>query len=65
MSCIEEALTAIDTATDAIEMISKKETVDSVNSECISMLLRLIRNELAFRSGIIREEFQQSRSKVA
>ncbi|GAB6113431.1 hypothetical protein [Desulfomicrobium salsuginis] len=65
MSCIEEALTAIDTGIEALELIYNKEAADFVSDECISMLARLIRDELAFRSGIIRGELQQSRRKVA
>lgn len=64
MSQIEQALTAIDTGIEALELLSHKETVDFVSDECISMLARLIRDELALRSGIIREELQQSRRKV-
>lgn len=63
MSQIEQALTVIDTGIEALELIYNKETVDFVSEECISMLARLIRDELAFRSGIIREELQRSKRK--
>ena len=64
MSQIEQALTVIDTGIEALELIYNKEAVDFVSEECILMLARLIRDELAFRSGIIREELQRSKRKA-
>ena len=60
MSRIESALDTIDTAIEALELLTKQETADFVSYECISMLTALVRQEMASHSGIIRAELQRS-----
>lgn len=65
MSRIEEALNEIDIAIEALELLTKQETVDFVSYECISMMTALVRKEMASHSGIIRAELQRSSGEVA
>lgn len=65
MSRIEEALSAIDIAIEALELLTKQETVDFVSYECISMLTGMVSKELASHSGIIRGELQRTGRKAA
>jgi len=65
MSRIESALDTIDNAIEALELLTKQETVDFVSYECISMLTALVRQEMASQSGIIRDEIQRPRRKAA
>lgn len=60
MSRIEEALNEIDIAIEALELLTKQETVDFVSHECISMMTALVSKEMASHSGIIRAELQRS-----
>lgn len=65
MSRIESALNDINTAIEALELLAKKEVTDFVSDECISMLQELVRQEMASKSDIIRNEIQQPRRKAA
>ena len=65
MSRTEEALNAIDIAIEALELLTKQETVDFVSDECISMMTALVSKEIASHSGIIRAEIQLSSGEVA
>ena len=59
MSRIEEALAAIDTCAEAIELLGKK-AADFVSGECISMMAEWLRGELTSQAEIIRSELQNS-----
>lgn len=63
MHSIEESLNSIDTAIELVELIAKQDIADYVSTESISMLARLIRDELAYRSGIIRDELKLTKGK--
>jgi hypothetical protein len=65
MSRIESALDTIDTAIEALELLTKQETVDYVSYECISMLTALVRQEMASQSGIIRAVLGRPGGKAA
>ncbi|MGE4440423.1 MAG: hypothetical protein AB7D27_02925 [Desulfomicrobium sp.] len=65
MNRAEEALDAIDTAIEALELLTKQETVDFVSYECISMLTGLVSQKMASQSGIIRDELQRPKRNAA
>lgn len=64
MSRIEEALDAIDTCAEAIELLEKK-AADFVSGECISMMAGWLRGELTSQAEVIRNELERSGRKIA
>ena len=64
MTRIEEALAAIDTCAEAIELLGNK-AADFVSGECISMMAGWLRGELTSQAEIIRNELQNSGRDVA
>lgn len=65
MSRVEEALFGIDIATEALELMVRKETVDFVSTECILMLAGWICDELAAQTSILKTEIQRDGRKIA
>jgi hypothetical protein len=59
MSRVEEALAAIDTCAEAIELLGKR-AADFVSGDCISMMAEWLRGELTAQSDIIRSELNIS-----
>lgn len=64
MTRIEEALDAINTCTEIVELLEKK-AADFVSGECISMLAGWIREELTQRAGVIRDVIEEKEGEVA
>lgn len=64
MTRIEEALDAIDTCSEVVELL-EKQAADFVSGECISMLAGWIREELTQRAGVIRDVIEEKGRKVA
>lgn len=65
MNRIEGALNVIDTAIEALELITRQESFDFVSGECLSMLTELVSKEMATQSGIIRDELQRPKRNAA